>query len=81
MILSKQHQKYQHYHLEKLIYIYIYIYEYLTEEEILRFNQRQMIELAYSALGKTFEKQTKTSQKKIFRHRLKSFFLCFQIIF
>ena len=43
-----------------------------------------MIELAkfaYSALGKTFEKQTKTSQKKIFRHRLKSFFLCFQIIF
>ena len=41
------------------------IYEYLTGEEILRFNQRQMIELAkfaYSALGKAFEKQTKTTE-------------------
>ena len=38
-------------------------YEYLTDEEILPFNQQQMIEQAkftYSALGKVFEKQTKT---------------------
>ena len=37
-------------------------YEYLTGEEILRSNQRQIIEqakFAYSPLGKTFEKQTK----------------------
>ena len=38
-------------------------YEYLTEEEILPSNQRQIIEQAkstYSPLGKTFEKQLKT---------------------
>ena len=38
-------------------------YEYLTGEEILRSNQRQIIEQAkftYSPLGKAFEKQTKT---------------------
>ena len=38
-------------------------YEYLTGEEILPSNQRQMIEKAkftYSPLGKAFEKQTKT---------------------
>ena len=38
-------------------------YEYLTGEEILPSNQRQKIEhakLAYSPLGKAFEKQTKT---------------------
>ena len=38
-------------------------YEYLTGEEILPSNQRQIIEQAkftYSPLGKTFEKQTKT---------------------
>ena len=37
-------------------------YEYLTGEEILRFNQRQTIEQAkfvYSPLGKALEKQTK----------------------
>ena len=36
-------------------------YEYLTGEEILPFNQRQIIEQAkfsYSCLGKVFEKQT-----------------------
>ena len=36
-------------------------YEYLTGEEILPSNQRQIIEqakFAYSALGKTFEKET-----------------------
>ena len=38
-------------------------YEYLTGEEILPSNQRQIIEEAkftYSSLGKAFEKQTKT---------------------
>ena len=39
-------------------------YEYLTGEEILPSNQQKIIEQAkftYSALGKSFEKQTKTS--------------------
>ena len=38
-------------------------YEYLTGEEILQFNQKQIIEQAkftYSPLGKAFEKQIKT---------------------
>ena len=38
-------------------------YEYLIDEQILPFNQKQMIEqakLTYSPLGKDFEKQTKT---------------------
>ena len=38
-------------------------YEYLTEEEILPSNQKQIIEQAkftYSPLGKAFEEQTKT---------------------
>ena len=38
-------------------------YEYLTNKEILPFNQKQTIEQAkftYSPLGKVFEKQTKT---------------------
>ena len=38
-------------------------YEYLTGEEILSSNQKQITEQAkftYSPLGKTFEKQTKT---------------------
>ena len=37
-------------------------YEYLTSEEILSSNEKQLIELAkstYSPLGKDFEKQTK----------------------
>ena len=40
-------------------------YEYLTGEELLPLNQRQIIEQAkftYSPLGKAFEKQTKTSE-------------------
>ena len=38
-------------------------YEYITGEEILPSNQKQIIEQAkftYSSLGKAFEKQTKT---------------------
>ena len=38
-------------------------YEYLTGEEILAYNQKQIIEQAkftYSPLGKAFEKQIKT---------------------
>ena len=38
-------------------------YEYLTDEEVLPSNQKQIIELAkfsYSLLRKDFEKQTKT---------------------
>ena len=38
-------------------------YEYLTGEEILPFNKKQIIEqsgFAYSPLGKFFEKETKT---------------------
>ena len=41
-------------------------YEYLTGEEILPSNQKQMIQQAkftYSPLGKAFEKQTKTILK------------------
>ena len=41
----------------------IYKYEYLTDEEILSSNQRQIIEQVkstYSPLGKAFEKQRKT---------------------
>ena len=40
-----------------------YKYEYLTGEKILPSNQRQIIEqakFAYSPLGNTFEKRTKT---------------------
>ena len=42
-------------------------YEYLTGEEILPFNQRQIIEQAkftYSPLGKAFEKQAKTIEEQ-----------------
>ena len=64
-------------------------YEYLTGEKTLNSNQRQIIEQArftYFSLGKSFEKQTKTTEeqgekqvkafenrfeKKIFRHRSK----------
>ena len=41
-------------------------YEYLTGEQILPSNQRQIIEQAkstYSPLGKAFEKQTKTIEE------------------
>ena len=53
MILREKLQKYQHYHQEKLINIL---------QEILSFNQKQIIEQAnftYSPFGKAFEKQTK----------------------
>ena len=42
-------------------------YEYLTGEEILPSNQKQIIEqtkFTYSPLGKAFEKQTKTIEGK-----------------
>ena len=42
-------------------------YEYLTVEEILPSNQKQIIEKAkftYSPLGKAFEKQTRTIEDK-----------------
>ena len=43
----------------------IHKYEYLTGEDILPSNQQQIIEQAkftYSPSGKTFEKQTKTTE-------------------
>ena len=43
-------------------------YEYLTGEEILPFNQQQIIEQAkftYSPLGKTFEQQTTTIKDQV----------------
>ena len=57
MILTKKQQKSQHYDLEKNDN-----YEYLTGEEILPSNQRQIVEQAtftYSPLVKAFEKQRK----------------------
>ena len=59
-------------------------YEHLTGEEILPYNQKQIIEqakLAYSPLGKAFEKQTKTieeqgkKQIKALDNRVKKHFL------
>ena len=43
-------------------------YKYLTDEEILPSNQKQIIEQAkftYSPLGKDFEKQTKTIEDHV----------------
>ena len=43
------------------------IYEYLTDEEVLPCNPRQIIEQAqftYSPLGNTFEKQAKTIEEQ-----------------
>ena len=59
MILIEKQPKYQPYHQAKLISMNIY----LTGEEILPSNQKQIIEqvrFTYSPLGKAFEKQTKT---------------------
>ena len=45
----------------------IHKYEYLTGEDILSFNQQQVIEQArftYSPLGKAFEKQVKTIENQ-----------------
>ena len=57
MILTEKQQKYQLDHLEK----------YLTGEEILLFNQRQITEQArftYSGLRKPLEKQIKMIEKQ-----------------
>ena len=62
MILTKKQQKSQHYDLEK-----IDNYEYLTGEDILPSNQRQIVEQAtftYSPLGKAFEKQRKEIEEQ-----------------
>ena len=59
MILIEKQPKYQPYHQAKLISMNIY----LTGEEILPSNQKQIIEqakFAYSPLGKAFEKEIKT---------------------
>ena len=61
MILIEKQPKYQPYHQAKLISMNIY----LTGEEILPSNQKQIIEQAkftYSSLGKAFDKQIKTIQ-------------------
>ena len=45
-------------------------YEYLTGEEIVPFNQRQILEqakFAYSPLGKGFEKQTKAIEDQVIK--------------
>ena len=54
MILTEKLQKYQHYQLKKLINM-------IEGEEILAYNQKQIIEQArytYSSLAKALEKQT-----------------------
>ena len=59
MLLVEKQQRYQRYHLEKFINMN------LTGEEILPFNQRQIIEQAkftYFFLVKEFEKQRKIIQ-------------------
>ena len=46
-------------------------YEYLTSEDIIPFNQQQIIEQArftYSPLGKAFEKQIKTIEDQCKKH-------------
>ena len=61
-ILTEKQQKYQHYHLEKLININID-----TGEEIIPPDRRRGIEqanFAYSLLGKAYEKQTKKMKNK-----------------
>ena len=58
MIVTGKQQEHQHYHLEKNDK-----YEYLTGEEILPPNQRQIIEkgrFASSPLGKSLKKNRKT---------------------
>ena len=62
MILIEKLQKYQPYHQAK-----INKYEYLSGEEILPSNQKQIIEQAkftYSPLGKTFEKNKQLKIKE-----------------
>ena len=66
MILTKNQQKYQHYHQEKLINNNV-----LQVKKILTPDQRRVIEqakMAYTPLGKAFEKRTKTIEE----HRKKN---------
>ena len=58
-VLTEMQQKYQYYYLEKLKKKN----EYITVEEILRLDQRRVIEqvkFTYSTLGKPLEKLKKT---------------------
>ena len=62
MISAEKQQKYQHYHLQKLININI-----LQEKKILPSNQRHKIKQAqftYFPLGKAFWKHTKTIKEQ-----------------
>ena len=62
MTITENQQKYQHY-----LRVKIDQYEYLTGDEILPSNQRQIREQAkftYSPLGKAFEKQKKRLKSK-----------------
>ena len=61
MILAEKQQKYQLYHLKKMINMNI-----LQVKQKVLSNQRQIIEQAkftYSPLGKAFEKQTQTIEE------------------
>ena len=61
MILTKEHQKYHHCHLEKNDK-----YEYLTALKTLPFDKRRVIKKAkfvYFLLGKAFKKQKKKQLK------------------
>ena len=66
MILTERLQKYQSYHQKKLkIPQELRNQEYLTGEEILPFDQKQITEQTkfnYSSLEKVFEKLTETIQ-------------------
>ena len=62
MILTEKQQKYQQYHLEKLINMNI-----LQDEQILPSDQRRVIERAkftYSSLKKTFKQKRLKIKKK-----------------
>ena len=61
IILTETQQKYQHYHQEKLINNNV-----LQVKKILTPDQRRVIEqakMAYTPLGKAFEKRTKTIEE------------------
>ena len=61
MILTEKQQKYQHYHLEKLINMNILQVQkyYRVIKEVI-----EQCKFAYSPLGKAFEKQTKTIENQ-----------------
>ena len=66
MILAEKQQKYQLYHLKKMINMNI-----LQVKQKVPSNQRQIIEQAkftYSPLGKAFEKQKKTIEEEGKKH-------------